>query len=198
MTKLILLLPVVPWILFISASCSKNTTSSTPVPDVYKKIYGARDLYVEDDYVVIKTNSLPDHKSPYYQGTKWAAEKYEAYNGSNPNYITNPNRIAEVPLTFRIPLHPSVPATHQATPGGPIGVSLNGVPFFNQYAAMGSPLANEINTFDQYNGHPQHRDNIITMQSPSGSHQIKGRVYCLGFSWMVFRFMGRKKMAALL
>ena len=181
MTKLFLLLPLVPWILFISASCSKNTTSSTPVPDVYKKIYGARDLYVEDDYVVIKTNSLPDHKSPYYQGTKWAAEKYEAYNGSNPNYITNPNRIAEVPLTFRIPLHPSVPTTHQATPGGPIGVSLNGVPFFNQYAAMGSPLANEINTFDQYNGHPQQQGQYHYHAEPFWLTSNKGKGVLLGF-----------------
>ena len=37
---------------------------------------------------------------------------------------------------------------------GPIGVSLNGVPFYNQYAGGGAPLSNEINSFDQYNGHP--------------------------------------------
>ena len=37
---------------------------------------------------------------------------------------------------------------------GPIGVSLNGVPFYNQYAGGGAPLSNEINSFDQFNGHP--------------------------------------------
>ena len=37
---------------------------------------------------------------------------------------------------------------------GPIGVSLNGIPFFNQYAAGGASLDGEINSFDQYYGHP--------------------------------------------
>ena len=37
---------------------------------------------------------------------------------------------------------------------GPIGISRNGVVFFNQYAAGGSPLAGEINSFDQWLGHP--------------------------------------------
>ena len=37
---------------------------------------------------------------------------------------------------------------------GPIGVSLNGVPFYNQYAGMNQPLTREINSFDQGNGHP--------------------------------------------
>ena len=37
---------------------------------------------------------------------------------------------------------------------GPIGVALNGIPFYNQYGAGGNPLDQEINSFDQYNGHP--------------------------------------------
>ena len=38
---------------------------------------------------------------------------------------------------------------------GPIGVAINGVPLFNQYAAGGSKLSGEIVSFDQYWGHPQ-------------------------------------------
>ena len=37
---------------------------------------------------------------------------------------------------------------------GPMGVALNGVPFFNQYSGGGAPLSHEIVSFDQYNGHP--------------------------------------------
>ena len=44
--------------------------------------------------------------------------------------------------------------TNLPTPLGPIGVSLNGVPFFNQYAGPNQPLANEITSFDRYWGHP--------------------------------------------
>ncbi len=35
-----------------------------------------------------------------------------------------------------------------------MGIARNGVVFFNQYAAGNSPLTNEINSFDQYLGHP--------------------------------------------
>jgi hypothetical protein len=134
---------------------SDTNNNTTPVPDVYKKIYGATDMYVDGNYIVIKSNGRPDHKSPYYQSTQWASTLYEAYNGSNASFVLNPNRIATSNLTFRIPMNPVVSASPQATPLGPIGIALNGVPFFNQYAAGGTPLTNEVNSFDQYNGHPQ-------------------------------------------
>lgn len=167
----------------VSLSCKKDDTddSEIPVPDVYKKIYGASDMYVEGDYVVIKSNALPDHKSPYYQGTTWASTKYEAYNGTNPNYATNPNRIAQFSLTFKIPLNPAVASSHQATPGGPIGISLNGVPFFNQYAAMMAPLTGEINSFDQYNGHPQQQGQYHYHIEPLYLTAQKGKNSLLGF-----------------
>jgi hypothetical protein len=61
----------------------------------------------------------------------------------------------EQTLTFKIPVNPAEASTHASTPGGPIGVALNGVPFFNQYAAMSSPLEAEMVSFDQWWGHPQ-------------------------------------------
>lgn len=124
------------------------------VPTVYTKIYGASDMYVEGDYVVIKTNGLPDHKSPYFQGTQWS-DKFETYNGSNSKFVLNPNRIAQFSYTFKIPLNPKEDAAHSATPMGAIGVAVNGVPLFNQYAAQRAALTGEIDSFDQYNGHPQ-------------------------------------------
>ena len=169
-----------------SMSCSKDADNSgggatTPVPAIYDKIYGATDKYVDGNFIVIKTTSLPDHKSPYYQGTTWAAAKYEAYNGSNSSFMLNPNRIAQSILTFRIPLNPAVATNHPATPGGPIGVSLNGVPFFNQYAAMNAPLTNEINTFDQYNGHPQQQGQYHYHIEPLFLTAAKGNTALLGF-----------------
>lgn len=159
---------------------TNTTTVSGTVPAVYKKIYGATSIYIEGNYVVIKTTSLPDHKSPYYQGTQWA-DKYEAYNGSNPNYMTNPNRIAQANLTFKIPLSPTAATNHQATPMGPIGVSINGVSFFNQYAAGGSPLTNEINSFDQYYGHPQQQGQYHYHAEPSYLTANKGKEALMGF-----------------
>jgi len=159
---------------------TNENTSNTEVPAVYKKIYGASDMYVQGSYVYIKVNGLPDHKSPYYQGTQWST-KYEAYNGSNPSYNTNPNRISSFNYTFKIPLNPTVASNHAATPLGAIGVSLNGVPFYNQYAGPHQHLTNEINSFDQYNGHPQMAGAYHYHVEPTYITATKGRDVLLGF-----------------
>ena len=36
-----------------------------------------------------------------------------------------------------------------------IGIAINGVAIYNQYAGPNQPLTREIDSFDQYNGHPQ-------------------------------------------
>lgn len=134
---------------------SSTTTNNDTIRDVYKKFYNITDIYAEGDYIIIKSKGLPNHKSPYYQGTQWADSMYEAYNGPNPNFQLAPNRISSQSMTFKIPKNPTEDPNHSATPLGPIGIALNGVAIFNQYAAGGVPLTIEINTFDQYNGHPQ-------------------------------------------
>ena len=186
-------------ILFIAVeSCKKssstntdtNTTVTNPlstptlgagVPDVYKKIYNAKDIYVDGSFLVIKVTSLPDHKSPYYKGTQWASNYYEAYNGTNTLWNQNPNTIAEKDVTFRIPLNPTVATTHSATPLGAMGVSINGIPIFNQYAAGGSPLTGEVNSFDQYNGHPQQQGMYHYHAEPYYLTTTKGKTALLGF-----------------
>ena len=67
----------------------------------------------------------------------------------------NPNSILEQSGTIKIPVNPKVDPAHTATPLGPIGIALNGVLFFNQYAGPSQPLTNEIVSFDKYYGHPQ-------------------------------------------
>ncbi len=168
-------------------SCKDDTTttepetSTTDLPNVYKKIYGASDVYLEGDFVVVQSNGLPDHKSPYYQNTQWS-DKYEAYNGSNGNWNQNPNTIASGNMTFKIPLNPKEATNHSATPLGPIGVSLNGVAFYNQYAGPNNtPLTNEINSFDQYNGHPQQQGSYHYHVEPLYLTSENGRDALLGF-----------------
>ena len=174
-------------VLLFTASCKKDskgstttTNNTTTIPDVFKKIYGASDIYVEGNYVVIKSIGLPDHKSPYYQGTQWESTRYEAYNGSG-SFAINPNRITQQTLTFKIPLTPTKASPAQSTPGGPIGVSVNGIPFFNQYAAMGAPLTNEIISFDQYGGHPQQQGQYHYHVEPVYLTTNKGKDALLGF-----------------
>jgi hypothetical protein len=46
----------------------------------YAKVYGASNIYIDGDYVIVKSNGVPDHKSPYCNGTEWEATMYEADN----------------------------------------------------------------------------------------------------------------------
>lgn len=167
--------------LFLMA-CKKgsedSTTVTVPLPEVFKKFSSTLQVYTEGNYVIIKTKGVPDHKSPYFAATD---ARYEAYNGSNPSFMLNPNRIMEQSLTFKIPVSPAAASSKQATPLGPIGVSVNGVPLFNQYAGPGTPLTNEINSFDQYNGHPQQSGQYHYHVEPLYITAQKGKNGLIGF-----------------
>jgi YHYH protein len=106
---------------------------------------------IDGDYLVITTTGIPDHKSPYFATTD---SRYE--NSTNPSFRRVPTTLTTVNKTFRIPIKPTVSTTKQ-TVSFEMGVALNGIPFYNQYAAMNGPLANEAAGFDQYNGHPQNQ-----------------------------------------
>lgn len=155
---------IISMIALAITSCSKKEDTSTSiapttytVPAVYAKIYGTTATITSDGtYITIKTNGMPDHKSAYYPVGN---ALYEAYSGTTfggGTFLKNPNVIVSQTLTFKIPLNPTVATTHAATPLGPIGVALNGVALFNQYAGPNNQaLTSEINSFDKYYGHPQ-------------------------------------------
>jgi hypothetical protein len=149
------------FILVILGACSKDsgTTTTNPVanatvPDVYKKIYGASSITSDGTYITIKSNGLPDHKSSYYATTNALYDNFVGTTFGGYNFVKNPNTIAEKAYVFKIPADPKVSSNHTATPLGAIGVSLNGVPFFNQYAGPNQPLTGEVVSFDRYWGHP--------------------------------------------
>jgi len=160
---------------------NNNTTSNDSIPAIFKKFYGTKSITRDGDYIVITTIDLPDHKSVYYKGTQWASTLYEAYNGSNTSFSAAPNTIEQQNITFKIPVAPALNTAHSSTPLGPIGVSLNGVPFFNQYAAGGAALGPEINSFDQYDGHPQQNGMYHYHIEPLWLTQNKGEDAFLGF-----------------
>ena len=143
---------------FGGQSCSLSLTVSATVPTlpaVYNKIYGATSITYDGTYVTIKCNALPDHKSAYYPAANPLHEAFSGTTFGGNTFNLNPNTISTQNVTFKIPANPVVAATHASTPMGAMGVALNGVPFFNQYAAGGSPLTNEVTSFDQWWGHPQ-------------------------------------------
>jgi hypothetical protein len=129
---------------------STTTTSPTlsAAPSMYLKFQSSVSVTVAGTQVVLRSNGVPDHKSPY-----WGAGN-ALYEAPPPGMMLAPNTIASQNFTLRVPINPAV-ATPSDTPLGPIGMALNGVAIFNQYAAGRSPLGAEILTFDRYNGHPQ-------------------------------------------
>lgn len=143
------------------SSCNSDNDNSNPspnnntVPEVYKKIYGGTSITSDGTFITIKTNGTPDHQSPYYPSNN---NLYQPYNGTTPlgyTFAQNPNKIAIQNLTFKIPLNPVESKNHVATPLGAIGVALNGVALYNQYAGPNNQiLTSEIASFDKYNGHP--------------------------------------------
>ena len=143
-------------------NCSENDQEDTSieteniVPDVYNKVYGTTAAITSDgSFITIKTNGMPDHKSPYYETTNALYEDYNGTTFGGGNFKKNPNTIASQSFTFKIPLNPEVATNHASTSLGAIGVSINGVAFYNQYAGPNEQvLTDEVNSFDKYYGHP--------------------------------------------
>ncbi len=139
-----------------SIALTVNSTGGGPtLPSVYNKLYGATSITFDGTWVTIKCNALPDHKSIYYPTSNPLYENFSGTTFGGFTFAKNPNTISTQSITLKIPVNPVVAATHAATPMGVMGVALNGVPLFNQYAAGGSPLSGEITSFDQWWGHPQ-------------------------------------------
>ena len=133
-----------------------NVILGTPtLPSVYNKIYGATSITFDGTWVTIKCNALPDHTSAYYPVGNPLHQAFSGITFGGYTFAQNPNSISTQIITLKIPVNPVAAASHATTPMGVMGVALNGVPLFNQYAAGGSPLSGEMASFDQWWGHPQ-------------------------------------------
>ena len=138
-----------------SSSVEDDTSSPTEtnydITPILSKFNGTGlTVTVNGSNVTFTTQNLPNHKRPTNNAL------YEAYNGTNSNFHQNPNEISSQNISITVPLNPSAATNNQATPLGPIGISINGVVFYNQYAGPNNQaLTNEINSFDQFLGHPQ-------------------------------------------
>jgi hypothetical protein len=135
----------------ISATATGDGTTAADVPAAFKQYSADVTVAVQGDYVVLTATGVPNHKSPYFAASD---PRYEAYNGTNPNFMKAPGTVGTMRYVMRIPLRPARAATSAPTPLGPIGLAVNGVPFFNQYNGQNRPLTVEIDSFDQYDGHP--------------------------------------------
>jgi hypothetical protein len=126
-----------------SGSGSGVTTSA-----MYSQFGSSVQVTIDGATVTLRTTDQPDHPSPYWPTSN------PLYEAPHAGMMRNPFSIVAQNIVMRVPLSPQVATQGSDTPLGPIGVSINGVVFFNQYAAGRVPLGDEIYSFDRLNGHP--------------------------------------------
>jgi hypothetical protein len=131
-----------------STPTSPTGSDNSSLPAVYQRFKSTVTIKVDGSTVVLTSNGVPDHNSPYF------GVGNPGYEAPTAGMTVNPNKIASQDFVIRVPLSPAT-TTASDTPMGPIGMATNGVAIFNQYAAGKQPVASEFPTFDRYNGHPQ-------------------------------------------
>ncbi len=104
-------------------------------------------LTVDGANVRAEGDNRPDYESNYFPGSDPC---YEVYSGG----IQNPNQIVAKPYAMQLPKTPTTAA--QTMRGSAIvGVALNGVVIFGNFAAPGDDIFTEARTFDRCGAHPQ-------------------------------------------
>jgi hypothetical protein len=96
---------------------------------------------INGDFLEVESDGIPNHPTAQYP------------NQHNPNSILRQN------YHFRIPLKPKFAEQTTKLPFGPIGVAVNGIPFYNPYNAEGrdAVLGPYAEVFDSCCGHPDPR-----------------------------------------
>ena len=105
---------------------------------------------------------LASGQNPFSANVKvsWTPEDMVVFSDGIPNHphgdfpnASNPNPILKQNYRFVIPRHPRYSKEITPTPFGPIGVAINGIPFYNQYNGNGQDAV-KLETFDSCCGHP--------------------------------------------
>lgn len=103
-------------------------------------------LSVAGGQVQAKADGQPDYKSMYFPTQNTCYQKESAG-------IQNPNTIRAQSYTISFPQTPNM--TTQRMTGAIVGLALNGVPIFGNFAAPGDDIFQEAMTFDACGAHPQ-------------------------------------------
>jgi hypothetical protein len=98
------------------------------------------------EVVMAAADGQPDYKSEYFAMTSACYE-------DEPASVHNPNTLEPQTYVVTFPLAPDDNA--QKMTGAVVGLALNGVPIFGNFAAPGDDIYQEAMTFDTCGGHPQ-------------------------------------------
>ena len=106
------------------------------------------DIYLEDGEVVIETNGLPNHTTPY-----WVVG-HELYVAPQEGYVGTPSLIPgyDGSATLRVSVNPQLAANTSATHLGAIGIAVSGAAIFNDQEGNG-PLSSAAVSLDYTGAH---------------------------------------------
>ncbi len=117
------------------------------------------------DYMVVETTNQPEHESVYFEASNHHHEDFDfetnvhkfdgVYDGSQHAHSAGNNMIESQSIVMKMPISPSEASNKTNTPYSTIGLAMNGVSFFNENAAPGDAITDELFTLDQCSGHPQ-------------------------------------------
>ena len=150
MKKLIIPLMLLS-ILTISNACKKNKNTEDLHAAFSDFDADNLNIYIEDDEVVIETNGLPNHTSPY-----WSVN-HDLY--VEPTVTTTaemaPGDIDDFngDFTLRVPVNAEKAASPSATGLGPIGIAVSGSVIYNDQEGPNVPLDNAAPSLDYSGAH---------------------------------------------
>ncbi|MEM9833204.1 MAG: YHYH protein [Bacteroidota bacterium] len=129
-------------------------------------------IYLDDDEVVIESNGLPNHTSPY-----WSNTTPRTAIDPRGNELTTPASAEDHPLfveptvtsyefmapgniddfngayTLRVPANPELASSSSATGLGPIGIAVSGSMIYNDQEGPNVPLNNAVPSLDYTAAH---------------------------------------------
>ncbi len=106
-------------------------------------------IYLDGEEVVIETDGLPNHTSPYWSSTHPLYVDATVATGLAPGNIDEFNGS----YTLRVPTSPSKASTSSSTGLGAIGLAISGSVIYNDEEGPNVPLDNAVNSLDYTGAH---------------------------------------------
>ncbi len=135
----------------VTPTTTSTTTAGTLsiLSTVQSKYLSTVTISTADNSIVLKSNGMPEHVSPYWGVGNALYETQIAGGTLNPGTIKTQN------YAMTIPISPAEASTKEVTTLGPIGMALNGVPIYNDREGGNVPVdANVLGSFDRAGAHP--------------------------------------------
>ncbi|MEL6850714.1 MAG: YHYH protein, partial [Bacteroidota bacterium] len=124
-------------------------------------------IYLDGSQVVIETNGMPNHTSPYWSNTTersinghvtpaaatdhplFVAPTLTSFNQMAPGNIDDFNGS----FTLRVPANPAKASSTSSTGLGPIGMAISGAVIYNDEEGPNVPLDNAVSSLDYSGAH---------------------------------------------